>query len=401
MQPTRFALATTAISLLTAMALGQKPTPRTAASGGNRGKDTSPAAIHTAIEKGVRFLVTTQNQNGSWGTPAPTFICDVWSPVPSCFETYEVAVSAMAVSALLEVGHGQLGVRRAIRRGADYLLARHPARRVEPGHLYNNWAHCYALEAFARLLAEEKDKSRQALYRRAAKIEIDRLVRYEYVDGGWGYYDFSQRTARPGKGSTSFMSATALVALRLAADQGIKVPRRLVKRATAIIAASRGADDSFAYSYSSLLRPHNPLRVGVSHKKGSLARTPACLLSLHQWGQPITQARFKKSLDDLEKHGHFLLIARKYPFPHEIWYQNSGYFVFYGYHYAAMVAELLPKSDRALASKQIAGHLLPLQEPDGCWWDYQLFGYHKTYGTAYVLMTLGRCKSGLEQLTNR
>lgn len=401
MQPIRFALAAVATLLPTADVVSQRPALRASVGGEDRDGNADPAVIQAAIEKGVRFLVTTQNKDGSWGTPAPTFVCDVWSPVPSCFETYEVAVSAMAVSALLEVGHGQLGVRNAIRKGTDYLLARHPARRVEPGHLYNNWAHCYALEAFARLLAREKDKSRRALYRRAAEVEIERLVRYEYVDGGWGYYDFAHRTARPSRGSTSFMSATALVALRMAADQGIEVPRRLVKRALAVISGSRGVDDSFAYSYTSPLRPHNPLRVGVSHKKGSLARTPACLLSLHQWGKPVSQVRFKKALDDLEKHGHFLLIARKYPFPHETWYQNSGYFCFYGYYYAAMVAELLSKPNHALASKQIAGHLLPVQEPDGCWWDYQLFGYHKTYGTAYVLMTLGRCKDGLEHLTKR
>ncbi len=401
MKPIRFALAVMTALLLTADFVSLRPAFHASVGGGDRDKDANPAAIQAAIQKGVRFLVTTQNKNGSWGTPAPTFVCDVWSPIPSCFETYEVAVSAMAVSALLEVGHGQPGVREAIRKGTDYLLARHPARRVEPGHLYNNWAHCYALEAFARLLAREKDESRQAIYRRAAKVEIERLVRYEYVDGGWGYYDFSTKTARPGRGSTSFMSATALVALRMAADQGIEVPQRLVKRATAVVAGSRGVDDSFAYSYSSRLRPHNPLRVGVSHKKGSLARTPACLLSLHQWGKPVPQARFKRALDDLEKYGHFLLIARKYPFPHEAWYQNSGYFCFYGYYYAAMVAELLSNPDRALASKQIAGRLLPLQEPNGCWWDYQLFGYHKTYGTAFVLMTLWRCKGGLERLTKR
>jgi hypothetical protein len=56
-----------------------------------------------------------------------------------------------------------------------------------------------------------------------------------------------------------------------------------------------------------------------------------------------------------------------------------------------MVAERLSHRERAVACRQLASHLLPLQEPDGSWWDYQLFGYHKTYGTAYVLMALGRC----------
>ena len=351
----------------------------------------TPEAIENAIEKGVRFLVDTQKADGSWGTPAPTFVCDVWSPVPSCFETYELAVSGMAVSALLEVGQGQPGVEEAVGKGADYLLRRHPARRVEPAHLYNVWAHSYVLEAFARLLATEGDPERRAAYRKAAAVEVERLVHYEYVDGGWGYYDFRERTARPGRGSTSFMTATVLLALRMAADQGVEVPERLVKRALVIMDHSRGIDDSFSYSFSSPRRPHNPLRPGVSHKKGSLARTPACLLAMEEWGRPVSTARFKQSLDDLHEHGHFLLIARKYPFPHEAWYQNSGYFCFYGYYYGAMVAERLPPAERAVACAQMASRLLPLQEPNGCWWDYQLFGYHETYGTAYVLMALGRC----------
>ena len=194
-------------------------------------QDEAPAPtannVETAIDRGVRFLVTSQKKDGSWGTPAPTFVCDVWSPVPSCFATYEVAVSAMAVSALLEVGGDEPDVLEAINKGAEYLLAQHPVRRVEPAHLYNIWTHAYTLEAFARLLASEKDEERRAVYHGAAEVEIDRLVRYEYVDGGWGYYDFRDQTARPGRGSTSFMTATALVALRMAADQGVEVPRRL------------------------------------------------------------------------------------------------------------------------------------------------------------------------------
>jgi hypothetical protein len=36
--------------------------------------------------------------------------------------------------------------------------------------------------------------------------------------------------------------------------------------------------------------------------------------------------------------------------------------------------------------------LLPKQEPDGSWWDFPLFSYHKPYGTAFVLMSLKRCQ---------
>jgi hypothetical protein len=36
--------------------------------------------------------------------------------------------------------------------------------------------------------------------------------------------------------------------------------------------------------------------------------------------------------------------------------------------------------------------MLPLQEKDGSWWDYPLYNYHQSYGTAYVLMSLKRAQ---------
>ena len=50
--------------------------------------------------------------------------------------------------------------------------------------------------------------------------------------------------------------------------------------------------------------------------------------------------------------------------------------------------------DDAAERTRLAAALLPLQEVDGSFWDYQLFGYHKAYGTGYVLSTLGRCRPG-------
>ena len=103
--------------------------------------------------------------------------------------------------------------------------------------------------------------------------------------------------------------------------------------------------------------------------------------------------RVTQALDDLERYGRFLLIARKYPIPHETWYQNSGYFCFYGYYYASILLARAPAERRAAYARQLASHLVPIEEKDGSWWDYQLYSYHKAYGTAYVLMALSRCRA--------
>ena len=43
-------------------------------------------------------------------------------------------------------------------------------------------------------------------------------------------------------------------------------------------------------------------------------------------------------------------------------------------------------------AKQLADTVLPHQEPDGSWWDYAMWDYHKPYGTAFALMSLQRCR---------
>ena len=55
----------------------------------------------------------------------------------------------------------------------------------------------------------------------------------------------------------------------------------------------------------------------------------------------------------------------------------------------------MPEAERAKFRTQIASRLVPLQEKDGSFWDYQLYGYHKAYGTGYVLMILAGCRDGV------
>jgi len=345
------------------------------------------ARVEAAIGRGVAHLLATQNESGSWGSPASN-LWDIYAPVPGSYYAFEAAVTGLAVSALLEAGGDDAKVEAAVRRGTDFLLARHAhARRVSEDVLYNVWGHAYVLEAFARLLARETDPARREALTRGADECVDLLARFEYVDGGWGYYNFGITVRRPGHGATSFTTATVLVALRMAAEQGIAVPPLLVERALALIEISRKPDWAFAYSWEHRYYPQG----GINKIKGSLARTPACMLGMHRWGRPVPAAAATAMFEHLEDFGHFLLIARKYPRPHESWYQNSGYFCFYGYYYATWMLDLVPASVREHHRNVIADALLPLQEADGSWWDYQLYSYHKPYGTSYVLMCLARC----------
>jgi hypothetical protein len=88
----------------------------------------------------------------------------------------------------------------------------------------------------------------------------------------------------------------------------------------------------------------------------------------------------------------FLDMGRKRPFPHESWYQTSGYYYYFDHYYASRLFEMLDDSDREKYSPQLVAGVLPHQEADGSWWDYAMWDFHKPYGTAFAIMTLRRCE---------
>lgn len=360
------------------------------------GKPTRSALdrkIDAAIRAGVAHLLKTQRKDGSWGSPAPNLHIDIMAPRPGSNRAFIVGASGLALSALVEVGGDTPAVREAIKKGTAYLLRRHAVRRIRPSTLYNVWAYMYSLEAFSRLLAKEKRPEPRKRLLKAAASCVSWLERMEFVEGGWGYYNFSIKTRSPGPGATSFASASGVIALQLAARQGVALPPALVKKANRLIRECAIPGGSFAYSYRTRMWVGQGRDGNINFTQGSLARTPACLEALALSDEEVDPKRFTQALDELEKYGHFLRIARKYPRPHEVWYSNSGYFCFYGYYYASMLIARVPVKERARYAAQIAGDLLPLQEKDGSWWDYQLYGVHKAYGTGYVLMALARCRS--------
>ena len=55
----------------------------------------------------------------------------------------------------------------------------------------------------------------------------------------------------------------------------------------------------------------------------------------------------------------------------------------------------VPEAKRKEHQRNLARRVRPLQEKDGSFWDYQLFSYHKAYGTGYALVALSRCLPGL------
>lgn len=351
----------------------------------------SPEKVELAIGRGVQFLLADQNKNGSWGSAQRTKGLDIYAPIPGAHHAFRSAVTALCVSALIETGDRTSPVDKAINRGEQWLLSNLPhLRRATPDALYNVWGHAYAIEALVNLEQQRPgDAARKAKIVELIQKQVGFLNRYASVDGGWGYYDFRGGTQRPASESTSFTTATALMALHRAQELGVPVPEKMVKRAMDSLVRQRKNDFSYLYSANWRWRPMGPInRVG-----GSLGRSQACNLALKIWGdERITDEVLEQWLDNLWARHLWLDLARKRPVPHDSYFAVAGYFFYYGHYHAALCIDRLPPPERDRHRDHLAYYLLKLQEKDGSWWDYPLYNYHQQYGTAFAVSSLVRCR---------
>ena len=337
------------------------------------------AQIAAAIEKGVAYLVRAQNPDGSWGTGLETRGTEVYSWVPGTQDALRVATTALCVMALREAGE-----KVAHDKGIENLVTHGEARRDSEDLIYNIWAHIYAVQALSIEMRNNPDPRLGS----AVRWHLDRLARYETYVGGWNYYDFDIGTQKPAMEPTSFGTAAGLVALWEAKQAGVEFPPALAGRAMRRLAEMRMPNGAYLYG---LDLKYNP-RLPANMLRGSIGRNQACNFALWQWGfGKVNEALVKRGLDDFGREHNYIQMGRKRPYPHESWYQTAPYYYYFGHYYAALLVEKLGEAGRQYAPI-VADGILPYQEPDGSWWDYAMWDYHKPYGTAFAVMSLLRCR---------
>jgi hypothetical protein len=352
----------------------------------------SPEAIDAAVRRGVDFLLSRQNKNGSWGaarnTPGGV---NIYAPVPGAHHGFRAATTSLCVSALIETGGERPEVSRAVDRAEAWMFEHLPRlRRAEPTAIYNTWGHAYSIPALVKLLKRRADdRQRREKIRQLIEQQIELLGRYECVDGGWCYYDFEHHTKKPGGSSISFVTATVLVAFDEARQAGFDIPQRLIERGMASIRRQRKPD--FSHCYGEYLK-YVPM-YSINRPGGSLGRSQACNLAMRLWGDELVGDEVIETwLNRLFARNLWLDLGRKRPIPHESWFAVAGYFFYYGHYYGGLCIEQLPEARRGPHQDQLAQILLRLQEKDGYWFDYMMYDYHQQYGTAFALMSLARCR---------
>jgi hypothetical protein len=162
----------------------------------------------------------------------------------------------------------------------------------------------------------------------------------------------------------------------------------MIDRAQHRLAEMRLPTGAYLYSYDLKYAPQIP----ANKLRGSIGRSQAANFALLMSGSDKpTRAQAITGLEDFFREHDYIAMGRKRQWPHESWYQTAPYYYYFGHYYAARLIELLGPEGDAF-KQQLADQILPFQEPDGSWWDYAMWDYHKPYGTAFALMTLLRCR---------
>ncbi len=360
--------------------------------------DPLPAALDAAITRGVDFLISHQNSNGSWGNATHTKDLNIYAPLPGAHHAYRAGASGLALSGLIDSADSRPEVTAAIDKAATWTAAELPKlRRADQTTTYNVWGHAYGLRAMSRLYQRENDPTKKAEWVRLGQQQVDLVDRYEDVNGGWGYLDLFDglTTQKPSGIPTSFTTATVLLAMDQARSvMGVKLNDKLVQHAITGINYQRTPDFSYTYSFAHRMRP----RADINRPAGSLSRSQACNAALRVFGEKtITDEVLTTWADRFLAREGFLSNVRKRPVPHEGQFRIAGYFYYYGIYYFTESVRLLPKEKHAAYAEKLATILLERQEKDGSWWDYPLYDYHQAYGTGYALMALAWCKEALKK----
>ena len=353
-------------------------------------QDFDKYALDLSFDDGIQFLVSSQRNDGAWGGPQWTGGVDI-DPVPGAFRSFEIAVTAMCLEALLSAPNADVPVKRSQQRALRFLLDRTgKIKRAGPGDLPNVWAHCYCIQTFSTLYRISTSDQQKKELANAIEQHMNGLKRWQSIHGGWFYYGSGM--SQPINPSCSFVNAAVLVALARAKKIGLNADDRMVKRAIEATQLMRKPDSSFIYT---MRIPSDKSRAMalINRPSGSLGRSQAGNVALRLWSDPnITDAVLIQWLDRLVTRHGWLDMGRKKPIPHESHAAVAGYFYYFGLYYGGLCISQLPENQRPLYQQHLADRIIKRQEQDGSWFDYPLYSYHKPYGTAFALLTLDRCR---------
>jgi len=364
---------------LAAMAAGQPANAPTA----------NEPDVQAAVRRGVAYLRSVQEQDGSYGYPRNVMRSETFATIGT-YEAWTVATTGLCAMALLECGETPEDW-KSLDRAVDFLLTHAYVKRISEWDTDNVWGYVYGMQGLARLLRAPRfsNDPRRPKMEEVTKGLLERLVRWQTPEGGWGYYE-GPVVAIPNTWATQFTTAACVNGMLDAKAAGLSLDKNFEKclaKALDAVAHCRLPNGAYTYSIDTVSDPRG--LEFINQVKGSLGRIQVGNVALFRAGK-LEPKSLKEGLDLFFEHHRFLAVAKGKPIPHESWYAVAAYFHLFGHYYAARAIELMPGESREKYARQLAGKLLDLQEPDGAFWDFHISDYTRAYGTAFAVMALKR-----------
>jgi hypothetical protein len=308
------------------------------------------AAARESVERGLAWLASRQNANGSWTNKVGYKLYEDYFGE----ENESVDVTAIACMALVSNGNvpgrGKYGKHVAL--GVQWMLSK---VRDEDGYVTHAGSRMYS-HAFATLfLAEIYGMTRQAEIKPKLKRAVDLIVNSQNREGGWRYQPI------PVDADLS-VTVSTVQALRAARNAGIAVPLDTIQRAMRYVLRCAVPRRGFSYQAATYDNGMNDTRV-------SFALTACGVVALQSAGM-YDSREVREGLRVLPQYKHSLI-------PGKLHY-------YYGHYYASQAMYVAGGDHWAIYYPPVRDEIIGRQEPDGHWED----DVGKTYATAMACVVL-------------
>jgi len=299
-----------------------------------------------AIDRGLKYLISSQNKDGSWA-----------SQDPAKGGGYAIAGTSLGLMAFMVEGHfpgfGPYG--KALDRAKDYLLKR--SKDSETGtmgvKMYEIGLYTIAMSELWGMTSDPEDNKE---IQKALERVVDIILRSQSPLGGWRY------APRPDSGQDTSVTAMVFVSLASAREAGVLVPTETIKRLTGYL-----RDQAFDEQRGGF---------GYQGKGYTIACTAGGVYAAQLAGNRDTEW-VQAAINSLENNPK--MFSRK----------DNGHF--YYSHYYAMQAMVQAGEERyAKWYPKIRDALLTLQKPNGSWQEKELDYPHKTPMSIIILGTPNR-----------
>jgi hypothetical protein len=301
-----------------------------------------------AIERGLKFLISSQNKDGSWSSK---------DPAKGAGGGYAIAGTSLGLMAFMVEGHfpgfGPYG--KALDRAKEYLLKR--SKDSPTGAM---GVKMYEIGLFTIAMSELWGMTSDPDDNKKIQVALERVVevilRSQSPLGGWRY------APRPDAGQDTSVTAMVFVSLASAREAGVLVPAEAIERLTGYL-----RDQAFDEQRGGF---------GYQGKGYTIACTAGGVYAAQLAGNRDTEW-VSAALSSLENDPK--MFSRK----------DNGHF--YYSHYYAMQAMVQAGEDHyAKWYPKIRDSLLALQQTNGSWQEQELDYPHKTPMAIIILGTPNR-----------